>query len=167
MSQESDKTIDVFGVGNALVDILALVEEDFVREHDLPKGGMMLVDAAQSDALYAKLAEKFAAGVEMSGGSCGNTMAGFASLGGTGAYIGKVHGDRFGTSFSKGMADQGVAFGWRNLTRFGRQPIEPGEPVQCVVRECGRAESFKLDAAVFEGALYGKVGMSGFRQAAG
>ncbi len=106
----ANATVDLVGIGNALVDVLVNVEDSFLNAEDLQKGGMFLVDAAQSDALYTKLSDLFPAGVEMSGGSCGNTMAGFASLGGKGAYIGKVKADQFGDAFRKGMQDQGVAF---------------------------------------------------------
>lgn len=105
-----DTRYDLVGIGNALVDVLVNVEDSFLDSEGLPKGGMVLVDQNQSDALYAKLSDLFPAGVEMSGGSCGNTMAGFASLGGTGAYIGKVRNDNFGDAFKNGMEKQGVAF---------------------------------------------------------
>lgn len=97
---------DVIGIGNALVDVLVSVEDDFLGAEDLPKGGMMLVEADQSDALYAKLGPA----TERSGGSCGNTMAGLAALGGAGAYIGKVRDDAFGQVFRHDLSALGVAF---------------------------------------------------------
>ena len=95
---------DLVGIGNALVDVLVSVQDDFLDANGLPKGSMNLVDAGQSDALYDKLPP----GVEVSGGSCGNTMAGFAALGGTGAYIGKVHDDALGKIFVHDMKSMGV-----------------------------------------------------------
>jgi sugar/nucleoside kinase (ribokinase family) len=97
---------DVIGIGNALVDVLVSVEDSFLAAEDLPKGGMVLVEADQSDALYAKLGPAS----ESSGGSCGNTMAGFAALGGAGAYIGKVRDDQFGKVFRHDLSSIGVAF---------------------------------------------------------
>lgn len=97
---------DVVGIGNALVDVLAGVEDAFLVENGLEKGGMRLVDAAESEALYDRLP----AGVECSGGSCGNTMAGFAALGGRGAYIGRVRDDDFGKVFRHDMKAIGVDF---------------------------------------------------------
>ena len=102
---------DVLGIGNALVDVLVEVDDAFVEAEGLPKGGMTLVEREDSDTLYAKLPP----GVEKSGGSCGNTMAGFAALasglgGGTGAYIGKVRDDQFGTVFRHDMTSMGVDF---------------------------------------------------------
>ena len=66
----------------------------------------MLVDADQSSALY----DRMPPGTESSGGSCANTMAGFAALGGNGAYIGKVRDDQFGTVFRHDMQALGCAF---------------------------------------------------------
>lgn len=97
---------DVVGIGNALVDILVEVDDAFPKSQDLAKGGMFLVEREASDALY----EKLPVGVEKSGGSCGNTMAGVAALGGAGAYIGKTRDDQFGTVFRHDMKAMGVDF---------------------------------------------------------
>lgn len=98
---------DVVGIGNALVDVLVSIDDDaFLEERGLAKGGMALVDSDQSDTLYDALPP----GVECSGGSAGNTMAGFAALGGKGAYIGKVKGDGFGKVFRHDMQAIGVDF---------------------------------------------------------
>ncbi|MDF1749832.1 MAG: adenosine kinase [Alphaproteobacteria bacterium] len=97
---------DVIGIGNALVDILVEVEDTTLVEASLPKGGMMLVERSDSDSLYKTLP----AGIEKSGGSCGNTMAGLAALGGKGAYIGKVCDDQFGDVFRHDMTAMGVDF---------------------------------------------------------
>ncbi len=95
---------DLVGIGNALVDVLVSIEDSFLEGHSLPKGSMNLVDSDQSDTLYAALP----AGVEVSGGSCGNTMAGFSALGGKGAYIGKVKDDSLGKVFVHDMGAMGV-----------------------------------------------------------
>ncbi len=97
---------DVVGIGNALVDISAHVGDDFLAEHGLVKGTMALVESARADFLYARMPP----GIECSGGSCANTMAGFASLGGRGAYIGKVREDQLGKVFRHDMRSIGVAF---------------------------------------------------------
>lgn len=86
---------DLLGIGNALVDVVVQADDAFLAEYNLDKGGMMLVDPERSDFLYTKMGPA----TESSGGSCGNTMAGFASLGGRGAYIGKVRDDEFGKVF--------------------------------------------------------------------
>jgi sugar/nucleoside kinase (ribokinase family) len=97
---------DLVGIGNALVDVVAQADDAFVMANGLAKGAMTLVDAAAADALY----QRMPAGIESSGGSCGNTMAGFAQLGGRGAYIGKVADDQFGRVFRHDMRAIGCDF---------------------------------------------------------
>jgi len=97
---------DLVGIGNALVDVVAQTDDAFLDSNELSKGGMMLVDTDQSSALY----DRMPPGTESSGGSCANTMAGFAALGGNGAYIGKVRDDQFGTVFRHDMQALGCAF---------------------------------------------------------
>src|SRR5260370_31800887 len=99
-------TLDVVGIGNAIVDVLAHAHDGFLHKHGLAKGTMTLIDAARADALYAVMGP----GIEASGGSAGNTMAGIASLGGRGAYIGKVRNDQLGEVFRHDMTPIGVAF---------------------------------------------------------
>ena len=94
------------GIGNALVDVLAPVEDTFLEAHALDKGAMTLVDNERSAAIYKDMPPA----QEVSGGSCGNTMAGFASLGGKGAFIGKVRDDQLGTVFRHDMQSIGVEF---------------------------------------------------------
>ncbi len=97
---------DLLGIGNALVDVVAQADDAFLAANNLDKGGMMLIDPERADFLYSKLGPA----TESSGGSCGNTMAGFASLGGRGAYIGKVRDDQFGTVFRHDLEAIGVTF---------------------------------------------------------
>jgi sugar/nucleoside kinase (ribokinase family) len=99
-------TLDVVGIGNAIVDVLAHADDAFLKRHGLAKGAMTLIDAARADALYAVMGP----GIEMSGGSAGNTMAGIASLGGAGAYIGKVRDDQLGQVYRHDMTAIGVRF---------------------------------------------------------
>ena len=97
---------DVLGIGNAIVDVISHADDAFLATHKLAKGGMMLIDEQQAEALYAAMGP----GVEISGGSCGNTMAGVASFGGKGAYIGKVRNDQLGQVFSHDLRATGVSF---------------------------------------------------------
>jgi sugar/nucleoside kinase (ribokinase family) len=109
MSQVSDTTAtlyNVVGIGNAIVDVLAQTTETFLEAEGLRKGGMSLIDAAESEALYAKMGP----GVEMSGGSAGNTIAGLAGLGGRGAFIGKVANDQLGKVYRHDIRAMGVNF---------------------------------------------------------
>ncbi|MGH6619461.1 MAG: adenosine kinase [Alphaproteobacteria bacterium] len=97
---------DLVGIGNALVDVVAQTDDAFIAASGFAKGSMTLVDAAAADALYRRMP----AGIEASGGSCANTMAGFAALGGRGAYIGKVSDDQFGGVFRHDMRAIGCDF---------------------------------------------------------
>ncbi|KQW86507.1 adenosine kinase [Brevundimonas sp. Root1279] len=99
-------TYDVCAVGNAIVDVLAPCEPAFLEAQGLVAGSMQLVDAQQSAALYAAMQ----AGVEASGGSAGNTVAGVGSLGGRAAYIGKVADDQLGGVFTHDITAAGVHF---------------------------------------------------------
>src|SRR5579864_9217443 len=99
-------TIDVAGIGNAIVDVIAHADESFLADEGFAKGSMTLIDAARADALYAKIGPA----IESSGGSAGNTMAGIASLGGRGAYIGKVRDDELGAVFRHDIIAAGVRF---------------------------------------------------------
>jgi sugar/nucleoside kinase (ribokinase family) len=98
--------VDVVGIGNAIVDVIARADEAFLAKEALVKGTMALIDAERAEALYRIMGP----GIEASGGSAGNTMAGIASLGGTGAYIGKVRDDLLGDVFRHDMTAQGVRF---------------------------------------------------------
>jgi sugar/nucleoside kinase (ribokinase family) len=97
---------DVAAIGNAIVDVIAPATDDFLADNALTKGAMMLVDAEQSASLYAKMAK----GVETSGGSAANTIAGVASLGGRAAFMGKVADDALGRTFTTDMARIGARF---------------------------------------------------------
>ena len=97
---------DVLGIGNAIVDVLSRTDEAFLGQHGLVKGSMMLIDEERAESLY----DAMGPAIEVSGGSCGNTMAGIASFGGKGAYIGKVRDDQLGTVFGHDLRSIGVAF---------------------------------------------------------
>jgi sugar/nucleoside kinase (ribokinase family) len=98
---------DLCAIGNALVDIIVPADDAFLRKHDIAKGAMTLVDEARASALYAAAGSA----VEMSsGGSAANTLAGFSSLGGTCAFMGKVGRDQFGEAFAHDLRAQKVHF---------------------------------------------------------
>src|SRR5882672_10271131 len=99
-------SIDVVGIGNAIVDVIAHAEDAFLAQEALVKGTMTLVDAARAEALYRMMGPA----IEASCGSAGNTMAGIASLGGKGAYIGKVRDDFLGQVFRHDITAIGVRF---------------------------------------------------------
>ena len=98
--------IDVAAIGNALVDVIAEAPDDFLVSEGLAKGSMQLVDADFAAGLY----DRMGAAVEASGGSACNTVAGIASLGGTGAHIGKIGDDALGKVFTHDLKAIGARF---------------------------------------------------------
>jgi sugar/nucleoside kinase (ribokinase family) len=118
----AESHIDVLGIGNAIVDVIAHADDGFLDQHSLPKGSMTLIDAEQAHALY----EAMGPGTEMSGGSAANTMAGIASLGGRGAFLGKVRNDQLGGIFRHDIRAVG--------TRFDSPSAESGLPTaRCLI----------------------------------
>jgi sugar/nucleoside kinase (ribokinase family) len=103
---------DVTAIGNAIVDVLAQADEALLAAHNLPKGAMNLIDADTAERLYAIMG----AGIESSGGSAGNTIAGVAALGGRCAYIGKVADDQLGQVFIHDIRAAGVSYDTTPLT---------------------------------------------------
>ena len=102
----TDTRYDVLGVGNAIVDVLASCDDAFIESHELAKDAMLLIDEARATTLYAAMPP----GQEISGGSAANTLAGVASLGGRGAYIGKVADDQLGEVFGHDLRAAGVHY---------------------------------------------------------
>ena len=102
----NEATYDVTAIGNAIVDVLARTDDRFLADYRLAKGTMSLVDSPAAELLYSMMGP----GVEMSGGSAANTVAGIAGLGGRAAFIGKVADDQLGQVFAHDIRAAGVAF---------------------------------------------------------
>jgi sugar/nucleoside kinase (ribokinase family) len=104
---------DVASLGNAIVDIIASVDDRFLLTHRISKGTMTLIDEFRARELLKALADNhqtMSSLHEVAGGSAANTMAGLASLGGKGLFLGKVSDDRLGRAFAQSMAATGVDF---------------------------------------------------------
>ncbi len=106
MGQANGATIDVVGIGNAIVDVVSHAEDELVEELGLAKGAMTLIDTERAELIYKRLGP----GVEVSGGSCANTIAGLASLGAETAFIGRVRDDQLGEIFAHDIRSIGVTF---------------------------------------------------------
>jgi sugar/nucleoside kinase (ribokinase family) len=98
--------LDVVGIGNAIVDVISQADDAFIATHAMDKGAMMLIDETRAESIY----EAMGPGIEASGGSAGNTVAGIASLGGKAGYIGKVSDDLLGKVFRHDITAIGVHF---------------------------------------------------------
>ena len=102
----TDTRLDVLAIGDAVVDVIASADDDFLIEEGLPKGSMRLIDAQEATRLYARMAQAR----ETSGGSAANTMAGLASLGARAGFVGQVAADQLGEIFAHDIRAQGVDF---------------------------------------------------------
>src|SRR5580704_3499131 len=97
---------DVLGIGNAIVDVIARADEDFLLAQGMRKGGMALIDEPRAQAIY----DAMGPAVEMSGGSAANTIVGLSSLGARAAFVGKIKDDVLGRAFSHDIRAAGAAF---------------------------------------------------------
>jgi len=94
----------LLGISNAIVDILAHVDHALIEEMGIVPGSMNLIDENRAQEIY----DLMGPATEMSGGSVANSVAGFANLGGTAAYIGRVKADEFGEIFNHDMRSLGI-----------------------------------------------------------
>src|SRR5580704_6086409 len=98
--------VDVLGLGNSLIDIIAVTDDAYLVAQEMAKGAMTLIDEDRAEALYAARREPRI----VSGGSAANTIVGVASFGVSAAYIGKVKQDPLGATFADDIRSTGVAF---------------------------------------------------------
>jgi adenosine kinase len=106
MSAAASARFDVIGIGNAIVDVLARADDDFLIAQEMRKGGMTLIDEGRAQAIY----DAMGPAVEMSGGSAANTIVGIAGFGCRAAFIGKLKDDGLGHAFSHDIRAAGVTF---------------------------------------------------------
>lgn len=102
----AQQEFDVLGIGNAIVDILAAVDENFISRHNMRKGAMQLIGQAEAERIYADLSNPR----QVAGGAVANSTVGVAALGGRPAFIGKLHADALGHVFKQDLAAQGVHY---------------------------------------------------------
>ncbi|MCB4822717.1 adenosine kinase [Roseicella aerolata] len=118
----SEPSLDILGIGNAIVDVLARAEDGFLEQRNLAKGAMRLIGPEEAEALYAAMAP----GVESSGGSAGNTCAVAAALGARVGFLGKVADDQLGRVFAHDIRAAGV--------HFPTLPLKDGAPTaRCLI----------------------------------
>lgn len=96
----------VLAIGNAIVDVLAQVDDRFLHDRGMAKGHMTLIDAGQAETLFAAMGRT----EQMSGGSAANTAAGIASLGGKVQFVGRVRNDGLGDAFARDIRRLGVIY---------------------------------------------------------
>lgn len=118
------KRFHVVGIGNAMVDILARAEDEFLEQAGIGKGIMQLIDMGRAVDLYSRIGPA----KEISGGSAANTIAGIARLGGRTAYVGKVKDDQLGAIFAHDLRAQGAVYETTMAPRTAEQ-----ETGRCIV----------------------------------
>jgi sugar/nucleoside kinase (ribokinase family) len=102
----TETRLDVLAIGDAVVDVIATADDDFLNEERLVKGSMQVLDADGATRLYARMGQAR----ETSGGSAANTMAGVAALGGRAGFVGQVASDQLGEIFIHDIRSLGVEF---------------------------------------------------------
>lgn len=149
---------DVIGIGNALVDIEVLIDEQELAELDYPKGMMTLSSAQDQEKLLGKLKEHSFS--TCSGGSAANTIHGIGALGGSAYYLGRVANDSYGRHYTQDMADCGVGFpgpgAESNGTGTSVVLITP-DAQRTMVTHLGISTSLhpeNIDETILEGAKY-------------
>ena len=171
--------IDVLTIGNAIVDVIAKVDEAFIARENLVKGSMNLIDEERAETLYSHMGPA----IEISGGSAGNTAAGVASFGGKAAYFGKVRDDQLGGIYRHDMRSLGVKFdsvaavdGPATARSFILVTPDGERTMNTYLGACVNLDERDVDAEIvkasavtyMEGYLYDKpAAMAAFRAAAG
>lgn len=102
----TERDIDVLGIGNAIVDVLAESDDDFLTTHNLVKGSMTIINHTEAENIYNLIKP----GIRASGGSAANTLASLASLDIRCGFIGKVSDDELGNFFTEDIKSAGVVF---------------------------------------------------------
>jgi len=98
----------ILGIGNAIVDVLAKVDDEFLIKRNFIKGSMKLINKSEFEDLKKNIKiEKIVAG-----GSVANTMAGIAHIKGNSSFIGKINSDNFGEMYRKSLQDINVNFSY-------------------------------------------------------
>ncbi len=139
------RPLQVVGIGNAIVDVIASVEDAFLAENGVERGIMTLIDAERAVALYARMGPAR----EVSGGSAANTIAGLAALGARTAYVGKVKDDQLGAIYAHDLRAQGAGYSTPMAPR--EHPAETGRCMVLVSPDGERSMSTYLGVSEFLG----------------
>ena len=102
----SKKKIDLVGIGNAIVDIVTNIDDEFLKMNLLEKGSMNLINLENS----GKILKDCKIIKQISGGSAANTVVSLANLGNNVEFIGRIKNDKFGNFFSKDIKESGASF---------------------------------------------------------
>ena len=102
----NESSLDVVGIGNAIVDVLTTTDDSLLEKLSLNKGSMSLIDENKAKELYEITTNR----IQRSGGSVANSLACIAQLGGKAAFIGRVRNDNLGEVFTEEISSTGTIF---------------------------------------------------------
>lgn len=109
-------TVDLFAIGNALIDQEFKVSDDFLIQQNLQKGTMQLTDGETQANLYSNLLKTQNYKGQASGGSAANTTVAFSALGGTAFYACRVGNDELGSIYLNGLNDAGITTSTKSIS---------------------------------------------------
>jgi sugar/nucleoside kinase (ribokinase family) len=108
----------IIGIGNAIVDVLCKVTDEFLSQHSLTKGTMKLVDEDE----FKKLLSSLKIEETISGGSVANSIVGLSQLGNNVGFLGKINDDQLGKKYEEGLLKEKVEFIYKKKS----EPIPTG-----------------------------------------
>ena len=108
----------ILGIGNAIVDVICKVKDNFIKENGLTKSTMKLVDEAE----FKKLLSSLKIEQTIAGGSVANSIVGLSQLGNAVSFIGKVNNDELGNKYEKSLTNEKVKYCYRKK----EEPIPTG-----------------------------------------
>jgi sugar/nucleoside kinase (ribokinase family) len=137
------KSYKVVGIGNAIIDILAYVDDEFLKKNNIKKGVMNLISSDRSKELLKeiKISKKVA------GGSAANTIVGLSQLGLDTSYIGKVNNDLLGEFFINELNKNHVTF--KNLNKIIFNNLATGHCIVLVTPDGERTMNTYLGITEF------------------
>ena len=104
----------ILGIGNAIIDVICRVSEEFISKNNLTKGTMKLIF---DDVEFKKLLLSLKIEKTISGGSVANSIVGLSQLGNRVGFIGKISDDKFGASYEKGLEEEKVNYIYKKKKR--------------------------------------------------
>ncbi len=105
-NKTNNPSLDIVGIGNAIVDVLTTTDDSLLERLSLKKGSMTLIDENKAKELYEITTNR----IQRSGGSVANSLACIAELGGKAAFIGRVRNDNLGEIFTEEISKTGTIF---------------------------------------------------------
>jgi sugar/nucleoside kinase (ribokinase family) len=104
--------MNILGIGNAIVDVICKVDDEFLTKNNLAKSNMKLIDETE----FKKLLTNLKIEETVSGGSVANSIVGLSQLGNNVGFIGKVNDDELGQKYEQGLKKENVEYFYSRKT---------------------------------------------------